>query len=136
MIAFIDAHRDQFGVEFICRTVREAGMGFLTSRSDRAAKTRVASARAIRDTVLVEIITTIHPQNFSVYRVKKMHAAMHCAGHRIGRKQTRGSCGWPGSAECRGPRRCSPPDPIRSRPGLPTGFSGSFVLIAQPAMGR
>ena len=37
MIAFIDAHRDQFGVELICRILRAAIPGFLTSRGYRAA---------------------------------------------------------------------------------------------------
>ena len=38
MIAFIDAHRDQFGVELICRVLRPAVQGFLTSRGYRAAR--------------------------------------------------------------------------------------------------
>ena len=52
MIAFIDTHRDQFGVELICRTLRAAIVGFLTSRGYRAAKARPRSARAIRDELL------------------------------------------------------------------------------------
>ncbi|MGW9717902.1 hypothetical protein ACUXMM_002471 [Micrococcus aloeverae] len=31
MIAFIDEHRDQFGVEAICRTLRATECGFITS---------------------------------------------------------------------------------------------------------
>ena len=33
MIRFIDEHRDQFGVELICRTLRPAVRGFLTCRA-------------------------------------------------------------------------------------------------------
>jgi hypothetical protein len=32
MIAYIDSHRDQFGLELICRVLRAAIPGFLTSR--------------------------------------------------------------------------------------------------------
>lgn len=118
MIAFIDTHRGQFGVEFICRTLRAAGVGFLTSRGYRAAKTRTASARSIRDTVLVEVISTLHAENFSVYGVKKMHAAMHRAGHHIGREQTRRLMRLAG---VRGVQRAAKvfttrPDPIAARP--------------------
>ena len=35
MIAFIDEHRDQFGVEAICRTLRATECGFITSRAYR-----------------------------------------------------------------------------------------------------
>ena len=53
MIRFIDEHRDQFGVEFLCRVLRDAVPGFLTSRGYRAAKTRVPSARQLKDELLV-----------------------------------------------------------------------------------
>ena len=49
MIRFIDEHRDRFGVEAICRTLRATTCGFITSRAYRAAKTRPASVRALRD---------------------------------------------------------------------------------------
>lgn len=89
MITFIDTHRDRFGVEFICRTLRAAGVVFLTSRGYRKAKSRAPSARSVRDGQLIEVITTIHAENFSVYGVKKMHAALRRTGHRVGREQTR-----------------------------------------------
>ena len=60
MIAFIDEHRDQFGVEAICRTLRATECGFITSRGYRAAKTRPASARALRDVLLLEEVNRIH----------------------------------------------------------------------------
>ncbi|MCX6468295.1 MAG: IS3 family transposase [Corynebacteriales bacterium] len=89
MIAFIDSHRTRFGVEFICRTMRAAGVGFLTSRGYRAAKTRPASARSVRDGQLVAVVRTVHAENFSVYGVKKMHAALRRGGYDVGREQTR-----------------------------------------------
>ncbi|WP_242603478.1 IS3 family transposase, partial [Mycolicibacterium thermoresistibile] len=89
MIAFIDAHRDQFGVELICRVLRAAIAGFLTSRGYRAAKARPPSERAMRDELLIAELRTVHEQNFSVYGVKKMHHAMKRRGWRVGREQTR-----------------------------------------------
>ncbi|MBF4194375.1 transposase, partial [Mycolicibacterium phlei] len=67
MIAFIDAHRDQFGVELICRILRAAIPGFLTARGYRAARTRPASDREIRDEQLIADLRTLHQDNFSVY---------------------------------------------------------------------
>ena len=87
MIAFIDEHRDQFGVEAICRTLRATECGFITSRGYRAAKTRPASARALRDVLLLEELRRIHMENYSVYGVRKMHHAMARAGWEIGRDQ-------------------------------------------------
>ena len=87
MIAFIDEHRDQFGVEAICRTLRATECGFITSRGYRAAKTRPRSSRTLRDGILVEELRRIHAENYSVYGVRKMHHAMRRAGWEIGRDQ-------------------------------------------------
>lgn len=87
MIAFIDEHRDRFGVEAICRVLSATDCGFITSRGYRAAKRRPASARALRDELLLEELTRIHAENYSVYGVRKMHHAMHRAGWEIGRDQ-------------------------------------------------
>lgn len=87
MIRFIDEHRDQFGVEAICRTLRATECGFITSRGYRAAKTRPASARALRDVLLLEEVKRIHAENYSVYGIRKMHHAMVRAGWQVGRDQ-------------------------------------------------
>lgn len=42
MIAFIDMHREQFGVEAICRILGATECGFITSRGYRAAKRLIA----------------------------------------------------------------------------------------------
>ncbi len=89
MIAFIDAHRDQFGVELICRILRAAIPGFLTARGCRAARVRPASDREIRGEQLIADLRTVYKKNFSVYGVKKMHAAMKRRGWQVGREQTR-----------------------------------------------
>lgn len=76
MIAFIDAHRDQFGVELICGVLQAAIPGFLTSRGYRAALTRPPSDREIRDEQLIAELAVVHRENYPVYGVNKMHQAM------------------------------------------------------------
>lgn len=89
MIAFIDMYRDRFSVEFICRVLNTHRVdGFLTSRGYRAAKTRLPSARTVRDEKLVGEVKRIHTENYSVYGVRKMWQAMRRAGWEIGRDQT------------------------------------------------
>ena len=88
MIRFIDKHRDRFGVEFLCRTLRAAVRGFLTSRGYRAAKHRQPSARQLRDNLLMPEIQRLHKKNYSVYGVRKMHAKLQREGWVIGRDQT------------------------------------------------
>lgn len=67
MIRYIDEHRDQFGVEAICRVLRPAVRGFITARGYRAAKTRPPSARALKDELLVPEIARLHGENYGVY---------------------------------------------------------------------
>ncbi|MGO1839660.1 MAG: IS3 family transposase [Candidatus Microbacterium stercoravium] len=88
MIRFIDEHRDQFGVEFLCRVLKDAVPGFLTSRGYRAAKTRVPSARQLKDELLVPEVQRLHDENYGVYGVRKMHALLRREGWDIGRDQT------------------------------------------------
>ncbi|WOQ69545.1 IS3 family transposase [Microbacterium limosum] len=88
MIRFIDEHRDQFGVEFLCRVLRDTVPGFLTSRGYRAAKTRVPSARQLRDELLVPEVRLLHEENYGVYGVRKMHALLRRQGWDVGRDQT------------------------------------------------
>lgn len=87
MIRFIDTYRHRFGVEAICRVLGETECGFITSRGYRAAKGRPASARTLRDRVLVEEIRRIHAANYGVYGIRKMWHAMTRAGWDIGRDQ-------------------------------------------------
>nr|WP_157533884.1 IS3 family transposase [Microbacterium sp. oral taxon 186] len=88
MIRFINEHRDQFGVELICRVLRPAVPGFLTSRGYRAAISRALSARQLRDGLLVPEVARLHAENYGVYGRRKMHALMRRQGWDIGRDQT------------------------------------------------
>ena len=88
MISYIDAYKDQFGVEAICRVLKQADRGFITSRGYRKATTRVPSARALSDSLLIPEIQRVHAENFSVYGIRKMWHAMNRDGFHIGRDKT------------------------------------------------
>ena len=81
MVAYIDQHREEFGVEPICETLQVAPSTYY------AAKSREPSARATRDAALLVILTALHAANFSVYGARKMWKAMVRAGHEVGRDQ-------------------------------------------------
>ena len=59
MSAFIDAHRDRFGVEPICRVLSAHGHTIAPS-TYYAAKTRPRSTRSIRDEVVLAHIVRVH----------------------------------------------------------------------------
>lgn len=81
MIAFIDEYRKDFGVERICRVLREHHDGvFLTSRGYYAALSRPIAARHVSDQLLISELERIHRENYSVYGVRKMWHAARRAG--------------------------------------------------------
>jgi putative transposase len=59
--AFIDVHRDRFGVEPICREIEVSASAYW------ARKTRPPSARAQRDEHLLEAIRRVHGASGGVY---------------------------------------------------------------------
>jgi hypothetical protein len=73
MIRDIEEHKDQFPVEALCRVLRPAVSGFLTSHVYRAAITRPTSARRLRDDLLVPEAVWLHAANYGVYGRRKMH---------------------------------------------------------------
>ena len=88
MIRFVNEYRDRFGVELICRVLRPAVQGFLTSRGYRAAVGRAPSARQLKDELLVPEVARLHAENYGVYGRRKMHALLKRQGWDIGRDQT------------------------------------------------
>ena len=66
MTAFIDAHRDTFGVEPICQVLAVAPSTYY------AARCRLPSGRAVRDEQLRPEISRVHTANFEVYGVRKV----------------------------------------------------------------
>ncbi len=62
-VAFIDEHRDEFGVEPICRVLQMAPSTYY------AAKRRVLapSARVLRDAVMMQVLMVLWVSNRKVY---------------------------------------------------------------------
>lgn len=121
MIAYIDMYRDQFGVELICRTLSATDGGFITSRGYRAAKTRPASRRAVRDAQLLPVIRRIHDDNYGVYGARKLWHAMHREGWAVGRDQCARlmrTAGITGVVRGRTPRTTTPAAASDTRPDL------------------
>jgi putative transposase len=81
MVRFIDARRDEHGVEPICRTLEIAPSTYYSSKS------RPRSARAMRDAVMMPILLALWQANYSVYGIHKLWKAARRAGHEIGRDQ-------------------------------------------------
>ena len=80
-VGFIDANRDELGVEPICRELQVAPSTYY------AAKKRAPSARAVRDAALLPLLVALWTTNFKVYGVRKLWRAARRAGHDVGRDQ-------------------------------------------------
>ncbi len=70
MTAFIDTHREEFGVEPICRELQVAPSTYY------AAKTRPPSGRSVSDTATSALIERVHKDNYGVYGIRKMHVEL------------------------------------------------------------
>ena len=71
MIAFIDDHRGEYGVEPICRVVPIAPSTYHAHVARRADPSRV-SARGVRDATIRAAIRRVHKANFGVYGARKV----------------------------------------------------------------
>ncbi len=80
-MAFIDANRDELGVEPICRALQVAPSTYYS------AKSRTPSARAVRDAVMCQMLMVLWVANRRVYGAHKLWKAARRAGHDIGRDQ-------------------------------------------------
>ena len=76
MIAYVDQHKEQFGVEPICTALTEAGATIAPS-TYYAAKTRPPPKRAVADALLDARITALFEENYRVYGVRKMWKALN-----------------------------------------------------------
>lgn len=81
MSAYIDGHKDRFGVEPICRTLGVSASAYY----HRA--TGVLSARAKSDRKLLAKIKEIHAANYFAYGSRKMWKALKAQGVDVGRDQ-------------------------------------------------
>jgi putative transposase len=79
MTSYIDAYKDQFGVEPICQVLEVAPSTYY------AATSRPTSARRLRDEELKVEIARVHEENFGVYGVEKVWRQLNREGVRVGR---------------------------------------------------
>jgi putative transposase len=82
--AFIDAHKDLYGVQPICRTLTEHGCTIAPS-TYYDARSRPPSARELRDEELKTVITQTHQENRSVYGARKVWMALRRQGIDVAR---------------------------------------------------
>lgn len=93
-MSFITENKDRadggrrWGVEPICRVLCEQGLA-IAPATYYAANSRPPSPRSVRDEAVKPIITGLHEDNYGVYGVRKMQAALHREKNiEIGRDQT------------------------------------------------
>jgi putative transposase len=79
---YIDAYRDRFGVEPICRTLQVAPSTYYAARS------RPPSARRRRDEELKPEIERVHAGNFGVYGAEKVWRQLRRESVEVGRDRT------------------------------------------------
>ena len=83
IVAFIDEHRDELGVEPICRALQVAPSTYYAAKRRQVAP----SARAVRDAVMLQVLMALWVANRKVYGAHKLWKAARRAGHDIGRDQ-------------------------------------------------
>jgi putative transposase len=110
--AYIDEHRERFGVEPICRTLGVSASAYY----QRAKGER--SARALEDERLLELIRETHRQNYEAYGYRRMWKALGRQGEQVARCQVQRLMRTNGiqGAKRRGrPWRTTRPDPEAGR---------------------
>jgi len=84
MIGFVDAYRDDYGVEPICRVIAIAPSTY-HAHAARRAKPETAPARVKRDTTLSVEIKRVFNENFQVYGVRKVWRQLKREGYDVAR---------------------------------------------------
>lgn len=77
----MDAHREEFGVEPICRTLGVAPSTYYAVK----ARQRRPSTRALRDRELIAQIRRVHQDNYGVYGARKVWWALQREGIEVAR---------------------------------------------------
>jgi putative transposase len=83
IVGYVDDHRDQFGVEPICRVLQVAPSTYYAAKRRQVAP----SPRAVRDAVMMQVLMVLWVANRKVYGADKLWRAARRAGHEIGRDQ-------------------------------------------------
>ncbi len=84
MTAFVDEHRDTYGVEPICEQLPIAPSTYYEHKRRQREPER-CSARSRRDTVLRPVIRRVHEENYGVYGARKVWRQLHRQGVRVAR---------------------------------------------------
>ena len=83
IVEFIDANRDELGVEPICRVMQMAPSTYYAAKKRELAP----SERALRDAVMMQVLMVLWVANRKVYGADKLWRAARRAGHEVGRDQ-------------------------------------------------
>jgi len=111
--AFIDGHRDRFGVEPICRTLGVSASAYYQRRAGQR------SARRFADERLTERIREVHRANYECYGYRRVHAQLVRDGETVGRDRVARlmrSDGLKGAKRRGKPWRTTISDPAAKRP--------------------
>jgi putative transposase len=84
MISFVDAYRDDHGVEPICRVLAIAPSTY-HAHAARRARPETAPVRVQRDTMLSVEIKRVFNENFQVYGVRKVWRQLKREGYDVAR---------------------------------------------------
>ena len=76
IVGFVDDHRDELGVEPICRVLQIAPSTYYAAKRRAVAP----SARAVRDAVLMQALMVVWVANRKVYGAHKLWKAARRAG--------------------------------------------------------
>jgi putative transposase len=120
IVDYIDAHKDEFGVEPICRVLTDAGTKIAPS-TYYAHRTRPASARSVSDAATTALIEKVHRDNFGVYGARKVHAELCRQGHPVARctvARLMRAAGLRGISRAKGPRTTVPGSGLDTRRDL------------------
>jgi putative transposase len=110
--AFIDEHRDRFGVEPICRVLGVSASAYYHRRSG------ARSRRAVEDERLLGRIRELHAANYYAYGSRRMWKALQRAGEQVGRgrvERLMRAHGLQGAKRRGRPWRTTTPDPVAQR---------------------
>ena len=83
-MAFVDQHRERFGVEAICKVLPIAPPTNF-AHAARSANPALRSDRARRDAALIPEVQRVHRENFEVYGVHKFWRQMQREGFKVAR---------------------------------------------------
>ncbi len=117
-IAFVDSLKSEHGVQPIVEALTQTPPEIAPS-TYYAAKTRPASARAIRDGELTKMITRVHQENYGVYGARKVWHELNRRGVDVARctvEPLMRGCGLRGLLRDTSPRTTRPA-PETTRPG-------------------